>query len=204
MSDLQVYFYMWDNRHLWAIDYPDRPSMIWICLGIYNLVMATCSLQLGERGMLAQAYVCTTIVSGLMALLLGFDSYCKIEPRKLLAFNIDEIGMQINHYFKRKEAIFSPLGLLLVSVAAVRSVIALAIAWTGPITDLEDPLTLVFALDSAALMNLAALWSLFVVLKVITQAGQALCPISLGKFKAYGNAKKRVGPQLFERLKKQQ
>ena len=134
-----------------------------------------------------------TIASGLLAITLGLISYYKIEPRKLLAFNIDEIGLQINHYFKRKEALFSPLGFVLLIVAVVRLGTFCAVGLRRSIFDLEDPLTLIFVVDMLAFFNLVALWTLCVFVKIITQSAQALCPIFLGKAKAYGNAKKRTG-----------
>ena len=109
-----------------------------------------------------------TIASGLLALTLGLYSYYKIEPRRLLAFKIDEIGLQINHYFKRKEALFSPFGLVLLIVAIVRVGIFCVVAFNRKIFDLEDPLTLVLVVDMLAFLNLVTLWTLCILMKIVT------------------------------------
>ena len=130
MSDLQVYAYMWDNRTLWGIDYPNRPSVVWLIQGIFTLLMVLGSFSL-NRGYLLFAFQGLTLVSSLLQLAIGLQSYLKIEPKRLLNFKIDEIGLQINHYFKRKQALLSPLGLALLTVILIRTGVLCAISRSG-------------------------------------------------------------------------
>ena len=43
MTDFQVYLYMWDNRNFWGLPYPNRPSQIWIALGVGSFLNAAYS-----------------------------------------------------------------------------------------------------------------------------------------------------------------
>ena len=114
--------YMWDSRNVWGIGYPNRPSFIWITLGLLNLSIAACSL-VEDAALRLRVYTWLTLLSGLLTLILGLIAYYQIEAKKLLAFNIDEIGLQINHYFKRKQAIFSPLGFTVLVISILRFII---------------------------------------------------------------------------------
>ena len=112
-----------------------------------------------------QLYVYFTLLSGFLSLLLGLVSFFKIEPTKLLQFDIDEISLQINHYFKRKQAIFSPLGFTLVVVACIRILIVLLIGFDSIKT---ISIVSMYVLDRICLFNIALQWGLAVAVKFVT------------------------------------
>ena len=90
-------------------------------------------------------------------------------------FEIDEHAMRINHYFKRKQAIFSKLCLfVLLPVSIMR---ALNILFISNDNDL------VAWIDYLAIRNIILTAFLFALTKAITQACQALCPLKLASFK---------------------
>ena len=202
MADFQVYLYMWDNRNFWGLPYPNRPSLIWIALGVGMLFNAAYALvQQDSHGLSIHLYVGLTLLNGLLCLTLGLFSFLKIEPTKLLQFDIDEISLQINHYFKRKQAIFSPLGFTLVGIACLKFVIVLLISFQSIRT---SSILSVYLLDRICLANIALHWGLACAVKFVTQIMQRYCPVALGRLKAYGNAKQRVGADLLNQLKKRE
>ena len=118
---------------------------------------------------LTKLYLCTTVLSGILCLLLGLYTFCSIESKRLLPFPIDEIGLQINHYFKRKQAIYSPLGFLVLLVALIRTVEFLFLAKRGfTFNDVQDPMSFLMGLDFICVINILVVISLFCLVKFST------------------------------------
>ena len=134
--DFSTYMYMWDSRHFWGLSHPARPSLLWQVFGAIYTILSLYSIFRvpvdGETRMQVlsrQAYDWLTLLSGVLMLVVGIHAFTKIESKRLLAFEIDEMNLRINHYFKRKEAIFSQLGFTLLSIATTRLVILVLLFW---------------------------------------------------------------------------
>ena len=126
-----TYLYMWDSRWIWGLTHPDRPSRIWYIIGLLSLAVGAsylCKDKMGNQ--MTLAYSIIICILGLSTLLLGFKQ-AGIEEKRLFSFELDEHAFRINHYFKRKEAIFSVFGSF---------VLALSIAKVVVLTQLVDSL----------------------------------------------------------------
>ena len=150
-----TYLYMWDGRWVWGLRHPDRPSRIWYVAGLLSLAIGASYLlkpSMGSRMTLLYAVMACCL--GLGCLLLG----CKqagIEERRLFSFTVDEHALRINHYFKRKEAIFSEVGVavLVGSVAKVLVLTQLVVSLRNfeVNSDSHWPLEVLIWLDLAAI-----------------------------------------------------
>ena len=71
-------------------------------------------------------YILFLFISGLLELALGWRQRI-IEQRRLIdpKHKVDEIGLKINHYFMRKEALMSTLGYSVVALGIFRVFISI-------------------------------------------------------------------------------
>ena len=210
-----IYLYMWDSRWLWGLRQPDRPSRIWYVSAILSLAIgASYILKTDEKIRLTLAYSFIVSLLGASTLLLGYKQ-ANIENRRLFAFRIDEHALRINHYFKRKEAIFSALGLFVLGVSLVKIVVVFLLISSLRNSEAKSdghwPVEALIWLDIAALTIILLQVLSLAVVKGITQTCQAKCPLRLGQIKAYCNrspasvaAARRNPNELLAELKKSQ
>ena len=133
-------FYMWENKWLWGCPYPKQPSIIHFILGSlytttafisrYSQLTNTNQTFKGylptESNKWQVMYILSLFISGILELALGWRQRI-IEQKRLIdpKHKVDEIGLRINHYFKRKEAIMSTLGYSILALGVLKVFISI-------------------------------------------------------------------------------
>ena len=145
-------FYMWDNSWVYQIGYPDQPSKVYLALGLSQLILS---------GLQQHNYSRMMAISGIIVIALSLHQ-SSIEKRRLFdaSLGIDEIKLRINHYFKRKQAILSYLGLSVLTMGLLRSVLALWI--------LTEELVYVAVVDVVCIVHLFFVFGAFCLVKFST------------------------------------
>ena len=133
--ELLLFAYLWDNAWFCrVVDYPDRPSKVTLAFATFLLVNSTYQLVSYEPGTIAEsAYLCLLVISGLAVVVLG-RKQTQIESKKMFdpSLNIDEIKLRINHFFKRKEALFSTVGKSVLFLGVARSLVSTYLFCVSP------------------------------------------------------------------------
>ena len=137
--EVLAWMYMLDNRWLWGIGYPQRPSTIFGIIGLISWAVAvfTCIWEsvytqgtVTERlksfdGHWEFRYVVSLLLNGGLCFTLWRHQH-RIESKKLYdpKHNIDEIALRVNHYFKIQESIKSFLGWMVLFVGIAKTFFA--------------------------------------------------------------------------------
>ena len=113
------------------------------------------------------------LLSGIMQIMM-FSKQSTIENVRVFDFEIDEHAMRINHYFKRKQAIFSDLCIqVIVPFGCFRTFIWLTTKiWPlGHLNPAQIPslFQYVTLLDKLAVANIVVTLLLFIITKAVTQ-----------------------------------
>ena len=120
--EAQLYLYIWDSRWLWAIPYPARTSFLTgacALIRLYTLFIE--EQQENSKHLLGNAMFSMTVNAiALSLLIMLFIRQLGFESKRVLSFKIDEDKHKIGHYLKRREALFTWQGTLLVFLGHLR------------------------------------------------------------------------------------
>ena len=120
--EAQLYLYIWDSRWLWAIPYPSRTSYLTGACALIRLYTLLIEEQQEQtKHLLGCAMFSMTVNAiALILLLMLFIRQLGFEAKRVLSFKIDEDKLQIGHYLKRREALFTWQGTLLTLLGHLR------------------------------------------------------------------------------------
>ena len=90
-----------------------------------------------------------------------------------MTYEIDEIGLRINHYFKVKEAVFSPLGYAVIIASLLRQFFSAP--WSSNLNQ-RFLISLCAQLDNLMIANLILLVVVFALAKGFLSLGQSYYP----------------------------
>ena len=187
---------MLDNRWLWGTSYPKRPSIIHFVVASIYLTTAGLTIVLmqvydenttlydkytASENPAEYMYVVCLVVNGLLLVLLAYKQHF-IEQRRIYdpQFNIDEIELRINHYFKMQESIKSFLGFVTLLVGLIKTFFAYSFVLSKRQSQYKPegyPDKILAFVEIFCVLNLVILAVVYLVFKLSWQVLQACCPL---------------------------